>query len=94
MKVQNFGVFQPDVLREWLHFGADYPTMTAVAQRILPLRPSSTNVERVFSAMGQIHSAKRNKLDPKTVHHALNVYMNSREMGSGSAFSRALYRGG
>ena len=76
----------------WLHFGSDYPTMQAVAQRILPMRPSSTNVERVFSAMGQIHTEKRNKMDPKTVGHAINVYMNSRELGSGSAFAAEVYR--
>ena len=70
----------------WLNFGQEYPTMQALAQRILPLRPSSTNVERVFSIMGFLQNERRNRLSPATVKHSVNIYMNSRMGKFANAF--------
>ena len=53
--------------------------ISAVAKRILPLRPSASTVERVFSAMGLLHwnPIRRNRLQPEVVKRSLNVYLNS-----------------
>ena len=62
--------------------------MQALAQRILPLRPSSTNVERVFSIMGYLQNEKRSRMNPATVRHSVNIYMNSRQGKFANAFEK------
>ena len=61
--------------------------MQALAQRILPLRPSFTNVERVFSIMGYLQNEKRSRMNPATVKH-VNIYMNSRQGKFANAFEK------
>ena len=65
----NVGELHRDsiVLLWWKEHAAQFPYLSQLARRYLAMPATSASVERLFSVAGQVVTAKRANLDPKTV---------------------------
>jgi hypothetical protein len=63
----NTEAWLKDPLLFWKDNQSKFPNLSAMACDFLHLQASSTCSEHVWSDMGNVITAKRNRLDPKTV---------------------------
>jgi hypothetical protein len=63
-----------DVLEFWSTMADSLPTLAKVAFQILTIPATSANVERSFSAAGQIVSERRSNISPDLVNDILLLH--------------------
>ena len=78
--VRSLGVNQEpirDPIAWWYWFGDNYPLLSAMAQRVMNLIPSTSSVERSFKSRGHIHTKNRNRLRHDTCTKLTSIRMNA-----------------
>jgi hAT family C-terminal dimerisation region len=71
LKFDHHETSSNDVLEFWSTMADYFPTLTKVAFQILTIPATSANVERSFSAAGQVVSEKRSNISPDLVNDIL-----------------------
>jgi hAT family C-terminal dimerisation region len=66
-----------NVLHNWEKRRYDEPNLFKISQVILAVPPTQVSVERAFSALGLVLTARRNRLGDKTIDDLLVCKLNS-----------------
>jgi hAT family C-terminal dimerisation region len=66
-----------NVLHNWEMRRYDEPNLFKISQVVLAVPPTQVSVERAFSALGLILTARRNRLSDKTIDDLLVCKLNS-----------------
>lgn len=69
-------IFITDLYSSWSKT-AIYPTLRIVGMRMAAVHASSVNTERIFSSLGRIMTASRNRLSLETAFDLLNIQLAS-----------------
>lgn len=63
--------FKIDVLVWWRNNASQYPKLSSIARKILPIQATSVASERVFSVAGDVETKSRNRLSDESVENII-----------------------